>query len=124
MRLLTDVYTPDAPVWLHELPAVQVLRRAWVQQYVVDAEDGVPRRDPKACPPGALRLVSPYDAEARASVKRDFKWDGFKVHHPDRPHPERQIGPDRRPLQPVRFHRGLGRQDGDLPKRQDLSPVA
>ena len=80
MRLLTDVHTPDAPSWLRELPAVQTLRRAWVQQYVLDAEGEVRWRDPKECLPGALRLVSPYDIEARASVKRDIKWDGFKVH--------------------------------------------
>lgn len=85
------MHTSDAPVWLRELPAVQVLRRAWVQQYVLDAEGEVRRRDPKACPPGALRLVSPYDTEARASVERDIKWDGFKVHltetcDPDTPH--------------------------------------
>ncbi|MFE4337519.1 IS1182 family transposase [Streptomyces sp. NPDC056831] len=91
MRLLTDVHTPDAPIWLRELPAVQILRRAWVQQYVVDAEGEVQWRVPKACPPGALRLVSPYETEARASVKRDIKWDGFKVHltetcDPDTPH--------------------------------------
>lgn len=35
---------------------------------------------PKDCPPGALRLVSPYDTEARAGVERDIDWDGFKVH--------------------------------------------
>ncbi|MCC3768312.1 IS1182 family transposase, partial [Streptomyces sp. UNOC14_S4] len=91
MRLLTDVYAPDAPGWLRELPAVQVLRRTWVQQYLHDEEGEVRWRHPKECPPGALRLVSPYDTEARVSVKRDIKWDGFKVHltetcDPDTPH--------------------------------------
>ncbi|QCX75142.1 hypothetical protein C9F11_07225 [Streptomyces sp. YIM 121038] len=80
MRLLADVHAAGAPVWLRELPAVQILRRAWVQQYVFDTEGEVRWRDPKECPPGALRLVSPYDTDARASVKRDIKWDGFKVH--------------------------------------------
>ncbi|UYQ61828.1 IS1182 family transposase [Streptomyces peucetius] len=80
MRLLTNVHAAHAPCWLRELPAVQILRRAWVQQYAVDMEGEVRWRDPKECPPGALRLVSPYDTEARASVKRDIKWDGFKVH--------------------------------------------
>lgn len=80
MRLLVDVHAPGAPDWLRELPAVQTLRRAWIQQYLIDAEDEVRWRDPKECPPGALRLVSPYDTQARASVKRDIKWDGFKVH--------------------------------------------
>lgn len=80
MRLLNDVHAPDAPGWLRELPAIQTLRRAWVQQYLLDEEGEVRWRDPKECPPGALRLISPYDTDARASVKRDIKWDGFTVH--------------------------------------------
>ncbi|MGC0407655.1 transposase [Streptomyces sp. SAI-163] len=39
MRLLTDVHAPDAPSWLRDLPTIQILRRAWVQQYLLD-EDG------------------------------------------------------------------------------------
>lgn len=31
--LLAAVYGPDAPAWLRELPAVETLRRVWVQQY-------------------------------------------------------------------------------------------
>ncbi|MCQ4085172.1 IS5/IS1182 family transposase, partial [Streptomyces sp. RB6PN25] len=80
MRLLADVQAPEAPGWLRELPAVQTLRRAWVQQYVLDDGGEVRWRDPKDCPPGALRLVSPHDTEARASIKRDIKWDGYKIH--------------------------------------------
>ncbi|MFF9212818.1 MULTISPECIES: IS1182 family transposase [unclassified Streptomyces] len=91
MRLWAGLYALDAPTWLRELPAVQTLRQAWVQQYVLDDEGEVRWRDAKDCPPGALRLVSPYDIQARASVKRDIKWDGYKVHltetcDPDTPH--------------------------------------
>ena len=31
-------------------------------------------------PPGRDRLISPYDLDARHSVKRDQGWDGYKVH--------------------------------------------
>ncbi|MGW0877960.1 transposase, partial [Streptomyces sp. NPDC002740] len=31
--ILEAVYAPQAPAWLREIPAVQVLRRAWVEQY-------------------------------------------------------------------------------------------
>ncbi|MGI5199898.1 hypothetical protein ACQEVY_40725 [Streptomyces sp. CA-288835] len=31
--LLEAVHAPDAPAWLRELPAVQVLRTMWVQNY-------------------------------------------------------------------------------------------
>src|SRR3954447_16941609 len=32
-RLLAAVYDPAAPMWLRDLPAVQALRRTWVQQF-------------------------------------------------------------------------------------------
>jgi transposase len=31
-------------------------------------------------PLGAARLVTPYDTDARGSVKRGIFWDGYKVH--------------------------------------------
>lgn len=46
------------------------------------------RRDPKDRPPGAKRLVTPYDIEARGSVKRDTFRDGFKVHLTETCEPE------------------------------------
>lgn len=90
MRLLQDVLAPAAPAWLREVPAVQILREAWVQQYSLE-EGQVRWRDPKDCPPGAKRLVNPYDIEVRYGIKRDIRWDGFKVHltetcDPDTPH--------------------------------------
>lgn len=79
MRLLTAVFSPRAPRELRTLEQVEVLRRVWVQQFhLVDGE--VARRDPKDRPPGAKRLVTPYDPQARGSVKRDTLWDGYKVH--------------------------------------------
>ena len=35
-HLLSAVYGPTAPTWLAELPAVQTLRRVWVQQFFVE----------------------------------------------------------------------------------------
>ncbi len=79
MRLLEAVLGPDAPVGLRGLEQVETLRRVWVQHFhVVDGR--VVRRGPKDRPPGALRLVTPYDTEARGAVKRDVMWDGYKVH--------------------------------------------
>ncbi|MFE7633842.1 transposase [Kitasatospora sp. NPDC057518] len=79
MRLLEAVFSSAAPRDLRDLPEVEVLRRMWVQDFhLVDGE--VMRRGPKDRPPGAMRLVTPYDIEARGSVKRDTYWDGYKVH--------------------------------------------
>jgi transposase len=84
-RLLDAVAAADAPGWLRELPAVDTLRRIWVQQYYRVRDAGgekVIRREPgeHGLPPGRLALVSPYDTDARYSVKRGAGWAGYKVH--------------------------------------------
>jgi transposase len=83
--LLEAVWAPRAPGWLRALPAVQALRRIWVQQYcrtVVAGRQEVARReaDEHGLPPGRLQLISPYDLDARYAIKRDHGWGGFKVH--------------------------------------------
>ncbi len=90
VHLLRAIYAPAAPAWLREVPAVDILRKVWLQQFYVP--------DPHVCwraaedlPPGALLINSPYDPEARFSVKRDITWTGYKAHvtetaDPDTPH--------------------------------------
>ncbi|MFD5087226.1 IS1182 family transposase [Kitasatospora sp. NPDC058406] len=78
-RLLEAVFSPQAPAGLRELEQVEILRRMWVQHFRQDGDE-VRRRDPKDRPPGATRLVTPYDPEARGSKKRDILWDGYKAH--------------------------------------------
>lgn len=84
-RLLEAVHAPGAPGWLRELPAVQALRRVWVQQYYrsIDAAgEQVIRREASqhGIPPGRSRLVSCYDTGARHGEKRGHGWDGYKIH--------------------------------------------
>jgi transposase len=79
--LLTALDAPTTPAHLRHLPAVAVLRAVWVQQfYAPDAEGTVRWRDVADQPDGAHLIVSPYDVEARFSLKRDFSWVGYKVH--------------------------------------------
>jgi transposase len=78
-RLLEAVYAPDAEDWLRRLPAVQVLRTAWIQQYHRD-EKGVRWREGKDLPPASTRLSSPYDIDAQYNIKRGSGWCGYKVH--------------------------------------------
>ncbi|WP_328867654.1 IS1182 family transposase [Streptomyces sp. NBC_00341] len=90
MTLLQAVWSVDAPAWLRELPAVEFLRRMWVQEYQVSGGE-VSWRKPKDCPPGQLRIRSAYDPDARNGAKRDRAWCGYKVHltetcEPDAPH--------------------------------------
>lgn len=78
-RLLTAVYAADAPGWLREIPAVQLLRQVWVQQFYQD-EAGLRFRTENEIPPAAQFLGSPYDPEARYSKKESTSWVGYKIH--------------------------------------------
>ncbi len=90
MRLLEAIYGAGAPPALRELPAVELLRRTWVQQYVT-VDERLRLRDPQDMPPAAAELESPYESEARYGAKRGMNWIGYKVHptetcDDDRPH--------------------------------------
>jgi len=83
--LLEQVTAADAPGWLRELPAVQVLRRVWIQQYYRDisgeGEKVIRREDQQhGLPPGRDRLASPYDLDARYAEKHGTGWTGYKYH--------------------------------------------
>jgi transposase len=91
-RLLQAVHAPDAPPWLRTVPAVQTLRRVWLQQYYAPPDDGPPRwRTGDDLPPSAQMINSPYDPQARYTDKRSTCWIGYKVQltetcEPDAPH--------------------------------------
>jgi transposase len=91
-RLLLEwLAEPQAPAGLADLPAVVVLRQVWQQQFEQPADAHRLRlRAAKQLPPSAELICSPYDAEARYSIKRDTHWTGYKVHltescEPDKP---------------------------------------
>src|SRR6266542_4291871 len=83
--LLEQAHGPGAPAWLRELPAVQALRRIWIQQFYREVTEGRQERrreklpEGDGLPPGKDRLISPYDLDARYSIKRDHGWGGYKV---------------------------------------------
>jgi transposase len=77
-HLLCAVFA-QAPDWMRHIPAVEVLRQVWVQQF--HWVEGVLRwREGGNLPPASRMIYSPYDAEARYSKKRDTEWKGYKVH--------------------------------------------
>lgn len=79
VRLLTAIYDPATPTWLREIPAIQTLRRVWVQQFYASV-DAVRWRSADDLPPAPMLISSPYDPEARYGKKRDTEWTGYKVH--------------------------------------------
>jgi transposase len=74
-RLLAAIDAAKEQPWLVQLPAVQVLRKVWVDQYV--EEDGQLRWRSKAeMPAPASQVSSPYDPAARSARSwRAVDWD-------------------------------------------------
>lgn len=80
-ELLTAIYALDAPEWLRQIPAVETLRRVWVQQYYLDSEKLFWRTlEEHGQPPAPVGICSPHDSEARYSDKRSVSWVGYKAH--------------------------------------------
>jgi transposase len=77
--LLEKIYTSTTHSWLQEIPAIDILRSIWIQQYHA-SEQGTPWRADQELPPAARLIQSPYDAEARYSKKKQTGWVGYKVH--------------------------------------------
>ncbi len=85
--LLRAVHDDDAPPWLREVPAVDVLRRVLVQNYLITLDAAgrevirTREADTDGLPPGRTRLSSPYDLDARWAAKGDdLYWNGYKTH--------------------------------------------
>jgi hypothetical protein len=77
--LLDAILSEAAPGWIRSLPAVETLRRIWVQQFMI--VDGVAQLRPsESQPSSSARIQSPYDTQARFASKRSTKWLGDKVH--------------------------------------------
>lgn len=78
-HLLEMVYNKRPLEYLASLPAIETLRRCWLEQFCL--QDGeVERRDDADMPVGTKRLDSPFDTEARYGRKGGFSWVGYKVH--------------------------------------------
>lgn len=78
-KLLTAVFASLTHAWLREIPAIQVLRRIWVQNYFVEDEQ-LRWREGENLPPATLFINSPYDPEAHRGKKRTTLWTGYKIH--------------------------------------------
>ncbi len=79
--LLDLLWSAEALSWLRHIEAVEILRQVWLQQYYAPLPNGEIRlRMAKDSPPGAIRIRSPYDLDARKGCKSSKNWTGYKVH--------------------------------------------
>ena len=79
VALLTALRAEDAPDWLRELPAIETLRRVWVQNYL-RVDDSLHWRGADDIPPAAIFVSSPHDLDAHLAKKETTQWVGYKVH--------------------------------------------
>lgn len=78
--LLAIIDAAQAPDWLQAVPAVKHLRQVWMHQYEQLEGKRLRWRNASEGPPAAERTNSPYDTEAKYSVKGATHWFGYKVH--------------------------------------------
>ena len=81
------VYSDEAPSYLSQVPAVDILRQVWIQQYFcgehAGEEDGncsLRWRRSGNLPPSAQMISSPYDLDVRHSSKRGIQ--AWMTDHP------------------------------------------
>ena len=90
-RLLRAIYAPAAPVWLRHIPAVEILRRVWLQQCSVYPVKG--RKDVWAeHGAGASQVRSSRWASADNSASRASLW-ALPMMSSSQPGPTLQIMP-------------------------------
>jgi hypothetical protein len=83
--LLKRLKNGSVPAELQDLPAVQVLKTVWAQQFSERASEGCREEGGKMAYAdlkkydGHTQIQSPHDPEARYSRKRHFEWVGDKV---------------------------------------------
>jgi transposase len=77
--VLEAAYAQESPEMLRCHDSIEILRLVWLQQYY--RQDGqVQLRQVSNMPSGEQLIQSPYDLEARFSMKRQTTWVGYKTH--------------------------------------------
>jgi transposase len=80
-ELLDVIYSEEAPAWLREVPAVETLRRVWLQNFFHDQDANVKWRTSEIGIPPSTRFVgSPFDLDCRYARKFTTSWVGYRVH--------------------------------------------
>lgn len=79
-ELLEMIASDEAAQWLWRIPAVDVMRRVWVQQFYRDATGTRWRTGTEGIPPSLVFINSPHDPDAHYARKYTTSWVGYKVH--------------------------------------------
>ncbi|MEU9592158.1 transposase [Streptomyces sp. NPDC048193] len=62
-------------------PQTEAMRQIMVQNFLVDTRGVLrPRTEKDGRPKGAVRIISPYDLDARRAIRGNTRWSGYLVH--------------------------------------------
>jgi transposase len=80
-ELLSDVLSEGSPAWFRQIPAVETLRKVWLQNFFYDQGGHVRWRTSEEGIPRSARYVnSPIDPDCRYARKFTTSWVGYRVH--------------------------------------------
>jgi transposase len=65
--------------WMAHVPAVEILRQMWIQQFST-VNGQIAWRDLADLPPSPALIQTPHEPTARYSKKRQMAWTGYKLH--------------------------------------------
>ncbi|GHO49262.1 IS1182 family transposase [Ktedonospora formicarum] len=117
-EILAWIQEAASPSWLRDIPAVEILRRVWIQQFWIQ-EGELHWRSDDNIPPASGLISSPYDPQAHLSIKQATVWTGYKVHltetcDEDKPHLITHVETTPAPKQDMEMtddiHQGLARK--------------
>ena len=79
LALLDAIFNDVSPRWLRDIPAIETLRKVWVQQYYCK-NNKIRWRTQEEAPPASIMISSPYELDAHYAKKKTTSWVGYKVH--------------------------------------------
>ncbi len=80
-ELLDEILSEGSPAWLWQIPAVETLRKVWVQNFFYDERGDVRWRTSEEGIPRSTRYInSPLDPDCRYARKFTTSWVGYRVH--------------------------------------------
>ncbi len=79
--LLGELLSEASPAWLRQVPAVETLRKVWVQNFFYGQDGEVRWRTSEEGIPRSTRYInSPIDPDCRYARKFTTSWVGYRVH--------------------------------------------
>jgi len=79
--LLGELLSEVSPAWLRQIPAVETLRRVWLQNFFYDRDGEVCwRTSEEGIPRSTDYINSPLDPDCRYARKFTTSWVGYRIH--------------------------------------------